>query len=61
MIGVQFEELFRDNLFFELAKHANEMAQTIVAKLKKSGYDFLTDSPSNQIFPILTDEKIERL
>ena len=61
VLGVQFEELFRDDLFFELAKHANAMAQLIVAKLKKSGYDFLTDSPSNQIFPILPDELIEKL
>jgi threonine aldolase len=60
-LGVQFEELFRDNLFFELAKHANAMAQIIVSNLKKRGCDFLTDSPSNQIFPILPDELIEKL
>jgi threonine aldolase len=60
-LGIQFEELFRDNLFFELAKHANSMAQLITASLKKGGYDFLTDSPSNQIFPILPNELIERL
>ena len=60
-LGIQFEELFKDNLFFELAKHANAMAQLIVTELKKNGYDFFTDSPSNQIFPILPNDLIEKL
>ncbi|MDR1377839.1 MAG: low specificity L-threonine aldolase [Synergistaceae bacterium] len=61
IIGVQFEELFRDELFFDLARHANVMAQTIATALKKKGYEFLTDSPSNQIFPILPNALIEKL
>ena len=61
VLGVQFEELFRDDLFFDLARHANEMAQTIAAALIKAGYVFLTDSPSNQIFPILPNALIEKL
>ncbi len=61
VLGLQFEELFKDGLFFELAEHANKMAQIIVVSLKKAGYSFLTDSPSNQIFPILPDALIEKL
>ena len=61
VLGVQFEELFRDGLFFELAGHANRMAALIMTKLKSKGYDFLTNSPSNQIFPILPAELILRL
>ena len=61
VLGIQFEELFLDNLFFDLAKHANRVAQLIVAELKKGGCEFLTDSPSNQIFPILSNELIEKL
>ena len=61
ILGVQFEELFRDDLFFDLARHANEMAQKIAVALRAEGYDFLTDSPSNQIFPILPDALIEKL
>jgi len=60
-LGIQFEELFKDNLFFDLSKHANAMAQLIVEALKKGGYGFFTDSPSNQIFPILPDELIDKL
>ena len=61
VLGIQFEELFSDGLFFDLARHANAMAQLIMAELKRGGYDFLTDSPSNQIFPILPKELIGRL
>jgi threonine aldolase len=61
VLGVQFEELFRDGLLFSLARHANAMAQKIVKALSAAGYGFLTDSPSNQIFPILPDGLIEKL
>ena len=61
LLGVQFEELFRDGLFFDLSRRANASAQTMAAALKKAGFAFLTDSPSNQIFPILPDPLIEKL
>jgi threonine aldolase len=61
VLGVQFEELFRDGLLFSLARHANAMAQKIVKALSAAGCGFLTDSPSNQIFPILPDALIEKL
>ena len=61
LLGVQFEELFQDGLFFDLARRANASAQTMAAALKKAGFAFLTDSPSNQIFPILPDPLIEKL
>jgi threonine aldolase len=61
VLGVQFETLFRDDLLFGLARHANAMARKIAAALEAAGYGFLTDSPSNQIFPILPDTLIEKL
>lgn len=61
VLGAQFEELFRDGLFFELAGHATRMAQKLAAGLREAGYTFLTDSPSNQIFPILPDALIAQL
>ncbi|MDR1049404.1 MAG: low specificity L-threonine aldolase [Synergistaceae bacterium] len=60
-LGVQFEELFRDDLLFDLARHANAMAQKIAGAIRAAGYGFLTDSPSNQIFPILPDALIKKL
>lgn len=61
LLGIQFEELFTDNLFFELANHANEMADILREGLKKANCRFLVDSPSNQIFPILENKQIEKL
>ncbi|WP_226671186.1 threonine aldolase family protein [Metabacillus litoralis] len=61
LLGIQFQELFKDNLYFELASHANEMAEKLNNELKKEGFSFLTNSPSNQIFPILSNTLIEEL
>lgn len=61
VLGIQFLELFRDDLYFELAKHANTMASLIKNEIKRAGYSFLTHSPSNQIFPILPNWLISKL
>lgn len=59
--GIQFEEMFRDNLFFELAEHANEAAETLRAGISSLGYSFDSDSPTNQLFPIFPDSVIRGL
>ncbi len=61
ILGIQFEELFRDDLYFELARHANSMAARLSKGIKELGYGFLTDSTTNQIFPILPNSTIEKL
>lgn len=61
LLGIQFTELFKDNLYFELAEHANKMAYMLNEAFNEEGYSFLTHSPSNQIFPILPNELIEEL
>ena len=61
LLGIQFLELFRDNLYFDLAAHANAMADILKNGITQAGYLFLTDSPSNQIFPILPNYLIEKL
>ncbi|GAA0176687.1 aminotransferase class I/II-fold pyridoxal phosphate-dependent enzyme [Clostridium sediminicola] len=61
ILGIQFEELFNDNLYFELANHANEMANILTESLKDANYEFFINSPTNQIFPIFTNELIEKL
>ena len=52
ILGIQFLELFKDDLFFKLGKHANLMALKLAKGIKDAGYDFLTKPVSNQIFPI---------
>jgi threonine aldolase len=61
LTGIQFLELFRDNLFFELAGHANAMAAKISEGINAAGYGFLTPPVSNQIFPILPNTLREEL
>jgi threonine aldolase len=61
LLGAQFVGLFNAGLYFELARHANAMAQQLAGGLKALGYGFLTDSPTNQIFPILPDALIRVL
>src|SRR5690554_1189489 len=61
MLGIQFLELFKDDLYFSLASHANKMAQKIAEPLKEQGYSFLTESTTNQIFPILPKGLIDKL
>jgi threonine aldolase len=61
LLGIQFLELFRDNLYFELAEHANKMAGLLKDGIIKEGFRFLTHSPSNQIFPILPNGLITEL
>ncbi|MEK7672398.1 MAG: low specificity L-threonine aldolase [Patescibacteria group bacterium] len=61
ILGAQFLALFQDNLYFELATHANKMAAKLTKAIKKAGYKFLTESKTNQIFPILPNKLIAKL
>ncbi len=61
LLGIQFLELFRDNLFFDLANHANKMANKLSDNLEELGYKFMIKSNTNQIFPILGSGAIDKL
>ncbi|ODA38847.1 aminotransferase class I/II-fold pyridoxal phosphate-dependent enzyme [Desulfosporosinus sp. BG] len=61
LLGIQFLELFKDDLYFDLAKHANQMAGLLRDAIDKAGFRFLIDSPSNQLFPILPNRLITEL
>lgn len=61
LTGIQFETLFKNDLYLELAKHANDMAQKLRDGLIKNGVKFLNESTTNQIFPIFSNDKIAEL
>lgn len=61
LLGIQFLELFKDDLYFTLAEHANKMAMKITNAVANKGYSFLTPSTTNQIFPILPKTVIHKL
>ena len=60
-LGAQFVELFKTGLYFEMAEHANNMAHQLAVGIKKSGYEFIEQPSSNQIFPIIPNTIIKKL
>jgi len=61
LAGSCFKTLFEDDLFFDLAKRANKLAQKIANALAGKGYKMRYNAPANQVFPILPDNKIAEL
>ena len=61
LLGVQFDALFTDDLYFRIARHANVMAKKIHAIFEENGYSFLFDSPTNQQYPIMSDAELAEL
>lgn len=61
IIGVEFTELFRDNLYFELAKRGNEAAERLSRAVVDAGFELVTRTQTNQVFAILPLGLIERL
>lgn len=61
LLGIQFDTLFTENLYFEIGAHAIEMAEKLKQGFQERGYSFYLDSPTNQQFVILSNREIERL
>ena len=61
LLGIQFDTLFTDDLYFHISRHANEMAQRMKAILEKHGVPLYLESPTNQQFAVLEDGQMERL
>ncbi|MCI8829887.1 MAG: aminotransferase class I/II-fold pyridoxal phosphate-dependent enzyme [Lachnospiraceae bacterium] len=61
LLGIQFKELFTDNLFYDLARHSNQMAAILRRGIEECGYAFDSESVSNQLFPILPDSILPKL
>lgn len=59
LLGVQFDALFTDGLYFEISRHAISMAETLKAILKNKGYTLFLDSPTNQQFIVMTKTQLE--
>ena len=61
LLGLQFDALFTDDLYFRLGCHANTMAEHIRQTLRQLNVPLLVDTVSNQIFPILPDAVLAEL
>ncbi len=61
LLGIQFETLFTDNLYFEISQHAIHLAMMIKNGLEELDVPFLIDSPTNQQFPIFSNEILQKI
>ena len=61
LIGLQFDALFTDNLYFQLARHGIDQAMKMRRMFEEKGYEFWLQSPTNQQFIILPNDVVERL
>lgn len=61
LLGIQFETLFSDGLYYKIGEHAVHEAQRLAAGIQARGYELFADSPTNQIFPILPKSLLETI
>lgn len=61
VLGVQFDTLFTDDLYFKLGKNAIDKAERLKSIFAKKGYRFFIDSPTNQQFIVLENSKMQEL
>ena len=61
LLGLQFDTLFTDDLYFEISRNAIEMAELLRERLLENGYELFLDSPTNQQFVIVDDYRLQRI
>ena len=61
LLGVQFDALFTDDLYFRIGRHEAEMAEKLKALFRERNIPLWLDSPTNQQFVELEDGQIEKL
>ena len=61
LLGVQFDALFTDDLYFEIAAHAINRAEKLKEILREKGCTFYLDSPTNQQFIVVENSKLQEL
>ena len=61
LLGVQFKALLTDNLYFDIAKHANDMAYRLRDGMMALGYEFPVPTPTHQHFPVQPNDVAAKL
>lgn len=61
LLGIQFDTLFTDDLYFNISRHAIEMAHLLKEVFIRKGYTFYKNSPTNQQFILLDNKTLESL
>jgi threonine aldolase len=61
MLGIQFDELFENDLYLELGRHANRLAMKIKRAFVEKGYELYEDCYTNQQFFLVTEKELARI
>lgn len=61
LLGIQFDTLFTDDLYFKICRNAIDRAEELKSIFREKGYKFYLDSPTNQQFVILENSKMTEL
>lgn len=61
MLGIQFDELFENDLYLQLGRHANTLALQIKQAFEKKGYEVYVDAPANQQFFLIPKDKLDEI
>ena len=61
MLGIQFDVLFTDNLYIDIARHAVTLATRLREAFRTKGYEIFAEAPTNQVFVALSAEQEAQL
>ena len=61
LLGLQFDTLFTDGLYYKVSENAASLAEKIRGAFEEKGIELYFDSPTNQQFPVLTKEQYDAL
>ena len=61
LLGLMFDTLFTDNLYFDISANAIEMAELLRKGLEEKGYQIYIDSPTNQQFIVMENGRLQEL
>lgn len=61
LLGVQFDELFTDDLYLKISHNAIDMADRLRAALEAKDYTLYMENPTNQVFVVLDDSQLTTL
>ena len=61
LLGVQFDALFTDGLYLRISSGVMDMTRLLRQTLMRRGFRFYLDSPTNQQFILIENERLEKL
>ena len=61
LLGIQFQTLFEDGLYWQISRHAIDMAMKLKKAFQACGYGFYVENSTNQQLPVLPDAVLEKL